>query len=796
MKVPFSWLKEYVDIKVSAQELADKLFSCGFEVEELIYAGAEIDRCVVGRIEKIEKHPDADKLKVCTLNCGRYGESIQIVTGADNVAEGDVVPVALENSSLHGGVKIKKGKLRGVESFGMLCSGEELGINDDWYEGAEVNGILQLEKDIPLGTDIKEVVGLDDYIFDISVTANRPDCQSIYGIAREVAAVLKTVPEPLELTYAADPSFGTGERVTVRVEAPDLCPRYVAHYVRGLKIEKSPQWLRRRLALCGLRSISNVVDITNYVLLELGQPMHAFDLSKIAKNEICVRRAAEGEKITTLDEKEFTLTPETLVIADGNKPVALAGVMGGLNSGITEETDEVLFESAKFERANIRRTSRRLGQKSDSSARFEKGVDAYTTGIAINRALHLIDALGCGRIARDRFDIGANKAEPSVIKTSVSQINALLGIEVPKAEICDILGRLNFNVRAKGDALTVTAPAYREDVDGYPDLAEEVIRMYGYDHIEGTFLKNASVTQGGLTAAQRNEERAKAVLCGQGYSEIITYSFISPADYARLRMEEEGRKAIRIRNPISEEMSVMRTTLAPSMLETLVRNLRRGNAGARLYELANVYLAKELPLRELPEERAALCVGLCGAGEDLCTAKGAFEAFAAAFGLTFSYTPAAKPFLHPGKCAAVYCKDACVGYLGELAPDLAQELSVEVPLYIGELDYAALAESLNAQPQYVPLPKFPEVHRDLAFVAREEVTCAEAEKVISESCKYVTSVRLFDIYRGEQVGEGKKSMAFSLTFTPAEKAISPEDADGYVRRILKAMQEKLGAQLR
>ncbi len=423
-------------------------------------------------------------------------------------------------------------------------------------------------------------------------------------------------------------------------------------------------------------------------------------------------------------------------------------------------------------------------------------MDAYTTGIAINRALHLIDALGCGRIARDRFDIGANKAEPSVIKTSVSQINALLGIEVPKAEICDILGRLNFNVRAKGDALTVTAPAYREDVDGYPDLAEEVIRMYGYDHIEGTFLKNASVTQGGLTAAQRNEERTKAVLCGQGYSEIITYSFISPADYARLRMEEEGKKAIRIRNPISEEMSVMRTTLAPSMLETLVRNLRRGNAGARLYELANVYLAKELPLRELPEERAALCVGLCGAGEDLCTAKGAFEAFAAAFGLTFSYTPAAKPFLHPGKCAAVYCKDAYVGYLGELAPDLAQELSVEVPLYIGELDYAALAESLNAQPQYVPLPKFPEVHRDLAFVAGEEVTCAEAEKVISESCKYVTSVRLFDIYRGEQVGEGKKSMAFSLTFTPAEKAISPEDADGYVRRILKAMQEKLGAQLR
>lgn len=796
MKVPFSWLKEYVDIDVTAQQLAEKLFSCGFEVEELQYVGEEIDRCVVGRIEKIEKHPDADKLRICVLNCGQYGENIQIVTGAPNVAVGDVVPVALENSSLHGGVKIKKGKLRGVESFGMLCSGQELGITDDWYPGAEVDGILQLAKDIPLGTDIKEVVGLDDYIFDISVTANRPDCQSVYGIAREVAAVLKKPLAALELGYTADPAFGTGERVNVTVEAPDLCPRYIAHYVRELKVAPSPLWMRRRLALCGLRGINNVVDITNYVLLELGQPMHAFDLKKVSQNRICVRRAAEGEKIVTLDEKEFTLTSENLVIADGSKPVALAGVMGGLNSGIGEETDELLFESAKFERANIRRTSRKLGQKSDSSARFEKGVDAYTTGVAINRALNLIETLGCGKIARDRFDICAAKITPTIVKTSVSQINALLGIEVPKAEMRAILERLNFNVTVKGDSLTVTAPAYREDVEGYPDLAEEVIRMYGYDHIEGTFLKNASVTQGGLTAAQAREERAKAVLGGQGYGEIITYSFISPKDYARLRLEEEGKRAIRIRNPISEEMSVMRTTLAPSMLETLVRNIRRGNAAARLYELANVYLAKQLPLAELPEERKTLCIGLYGAGEDFCTAKGAFEAFASAFGLSFSYTPAARPFLHPGKSAQIACEGAVVGYLGELAPDIAQELSVEVPVYVGELDYAALADRLGGQPQYVPLPKFSEVHRDLALVLAEGVTCADAEAAIAEGCKYVTSVRLFDVYRGEQIGEGKKSMAFSVTFTPRDKAISPEDADGYVKRILKSVHEKLGAELR
>ena len=796
MKAPLSWLKDYVDIDVSAQELKDKLFSCGFEVEELVYVGQEIDRCVVGKITSIEKHPDADKLKICKLDCGSWGSDIQIVTGADNVRAGDVVPVALENSSLHGGIKIKKGKLRGVESYGMLCSGEELGITDDWYDGAEVNGILQLDKTTPLGTDIKEVVGLDDYIFDIAVTSNRPDCQSIYGIAREVAAVLRKPLRPVDLSYKED-NFSTTERVNVTVEAPDLCPRYIAHYVRDLKIEKSPQWMRRRLALSGIRGINNVVDITNFVLLELGQPMHAFDLARVALNRINVRRAEDGEKITTLDEKEFTLSPENLVIADGSKPVALAGVMGGLNSGITEETGEVLFESAKFERANIRHTSRGLGQKSDSSARFEKGVDAYTTGIAISRALHLIEQLQCGKIARDRWDICAAKVEPTVVKTSVSQINALLGIEVPKAEIKDILTRLNFNVAAKGDLLTVTAPAYREDIEGYPDIAEEVIREYGYDHIEGTFLKNAQATQGGLSAAQKAEERAKRALRIQNYSEIITYSFISPKDYELLRIGDEAKRAIKIKNPIGEDMSIMRTTLAPSMLDTLVRNIRRGNKAARLYELANVFIAKSLPLAELPEERKTIGLGAYGEGEDFFSFKGAFEALALDLVVQFDYAPTIEiPFLHPGKSAKVLLGGEEVGYLGELAPDIAEGLAIEVPVFLGELNYAALAEKLNTAIHYAPLPKFPEVERDLALVANEEMTCAEVERVIAESCKFVTSVRLFDVYRGAQVGEGKKSMAFSLTFTPHEKAISPEDADGYVKRILKALHEKLGLELR
>lgn len=795
MKVPFSWLKDYVDIDISAEELQEKLFSCGFEVEELIYVGKEIDRCVVGLIKSVEKHPDADKLKICRIDCGEYGEDIQIVTGADNVAAGDLVPVALDGSSLHGGVKIKKGKLRGVESCGMLCSGEELGITDDYYPGAEVNGILILQEDIPVGTDIKEVVGIDDYIFDISVTANRPDCQSVYGIAREVAAVHKKPLKPVELTYDVE-TFATSGRVMVEVAAPDLCPRYIAHYVRDLKIESSPLWMKRRLALCGLHSINNVVDITNFVLLELGQPMHAFDLSHVTGSKIVVRRAATGEKIVTLDEKEFELTPDNLVISDGVKPVALAGIMGGLNSGISDDTAEVLFECAKFLRDNVRRTSRALGQKSDSSARYEKGVDAYTTGIAINRALNLIQTLGCGKIACDRYDIEASHPEPLTIHTKLSKICAVLGIEVPKKEIVDILTRLNFNVRCQGDDADVTSPAYREDIEDYPDLAEEVIRMYGYEHIESTFLKNASVTDGGYSDGQKRELRVKNLLRTQGYSETVNYSFISPKDYAMLKISEQTQRAIKIKNPIGEDMSLMRTTLAPSLVNTVVRNLRRGNTAGRLFELASVYRAESLPLTEMAKEDKTLCTAVFGEKETFFTAKGVFELIASEFGLKFDYAPADIAYLHPGKSAEILVNGKAVGYLGELAPDVAESLVVETNVYVGELDYAALSELLGGAIKYRQLPKFPEVQRDLALVAEEKLTCAEIEKVIFEASKYVTSVKLFDVYRGAQVGEGKKSMAFSLTLTPADKAIKPEDADAQIKRILRALSEKLSVELR
>jgi len=794
MKVPFSWLKDYVDIDITAQELEEKLFSCGFEVEELIYLGKEIERCVVGYIKSVEKHPDADKLKICKLDCGEYGNDIQIVTGADNISQGDLVPVALDGSTLHGGIKIKKGKLRGVESNGMLCSGEELGINDNYYPGAEVYGILILQEEIPVGTDIKKVVGLDDYIFDISVTANRPDCQSVYGIAREVAAVLKKPLKPIELTYDAQP-FATSGRVFVEVEAPELCPRYIAHYVSNLKIEQSPLWMRRRLALCGINSINNVVDITNFILLELGQPMHAFDLANIEQNRICVRRANLGEKIVTLDEKEFELKPDNLVICDGVKPVALAGVMGGLNSGISENTTEVLFECAKFMRDNVRKTSRALGQKSDSSARYEKGVDAYTTGIAINRALNLIQKLGCGNIACDRFDIEANKVEPMVINTSVSKICAVLGIEVAKKEIVDILTRLNFNVRCNGDDMVVIVPAYREDIEGYPDLAEEVIRMYGYENITSTFLKTASITNGGYNEKQRNELRVKNVLRTQGYMETINYSFISPKDYAMLKIEEKAAEAIKLINPIGEDLSIMRTTLAPSMVNTVVRNIRKSNTEGRIFELASVYKA-ELPLVEQPKEEKTLATAVFGENESFYTAKGVYELIAYEFGVKFEYERAEIAYLHPGKSANILLNGKVVGYLGELAPDIAENLVVETNVYIGELNYALIEDELCNLIKYKQLPKFPEIKRDLALVAEEDLTCAEVEKVIFGASKFVTDVKLFDIYRGAQVGEGKKSMAFSITFTPNDKLMKPEDADAQIKRILKALAEKLQIVLR
>lgn len=811
MKVPFSWLREYVDIDITAQELADKLFSCGFEVEELIYVGEKISRVVVGEVKALTPHPDSDHMQICVVDCGEYGHDLQIVTGAPNVYVGMKTPCALDGSTVvesdprmleknpDGVKKIKKGKLRGVESFGMLCSGEELGINDDYYAGAEVNGLLDLDKSAPVGEDIKKIVGLDDHVFDISITANRPDCQCVLGIAREVAAVLK---KPLkEPSYAYTAHKTTAAPVEVEVLAPELCPRYVGHYVENVTGGATPAWMRRYLALSGIRSISPIVDITNFVLLEMGQPMHAFDADEIGGRKIVVRRAAQGEKIVTLDEKEFTLTKDNLVICDGEKPVALAGIMGGLNSEIKPTTKNVFFEAAKFARDNVRKTSRALGQSSDSSARFEKGVDAYTNEWGMARALHLIEELGCGTVTDIRRDICAADLTPRTLTASVEKINALLGIQVPNAEIESILARLHFKPVLNGDTLTVEIPGYRDDVDGYPDLAEEIIRMYGYEHIAPTFLDEAKVTGGGLTDEQKRELHVKNVLRVQGFSEAYNYSFYSPKDLDLLKLPQDAveRNAVKILNPISEELSIMRTLLAPSMLQNAVRNIRRGNDEGRQFEVANIYIPNDTAASEQPTEQKRLVLGVWGGKNDFFDMKGAFEKLAEIFHVAFTYQRAEKSYLHPGVSAIVLLGDQEIGCLGELDPAIALSLGLDKKVYLGELDLETLLAQADDGIRYTNLPKFPAVKRDLALIADEALTCAQIEEVLLHSCKYVTEAKLFDVYRGGQVPVGKKSLAFTLTFTPdanTEKAFTPENLDNFVKKILNNLKFKLGVELR
>ncbi|MEE0968405.1 MAG: phenylalanine--tRNA ligase subunit beta [Clostridia bacterium] len=805
MLAPLSWLKEYVDIDVTAKELEKLLFSVGFEVEELIELGKDISGVVVGEVKTCELIPDTH-IHICNVDCGDKG-TFQICCGADNVAVGGRYPVALvgatvyatakDHVTIEGVMTIKKGKLRGVDSDGMLCSGAEIGVSEDMYEGGGYCGLLVLPEDAPLGADIKPIVGLDDYIFDIGITANRPDCQSIIGIAREIAAVLGKEFKMPSLEYTED---GKSLDFNITVEATDLCPRYIGHYVSDIKIGKSPMWMRRRLSMVGVNSISNIVDITNYVLKEFGQPMHAFDLHDLQNNEIIVRRAKQGEKITTLDEKEFDLNENNLVICDGNRPVALAGIMGGLNSEIKDSTTDVLFEAAKFARDNVRKTSRALGQSSDSSSRFEKGVDEYSTQCGMKRALNLVCTLGCGKVSPlhiERSVSGEISSTP--LEVSIEKMNAVLGIKVPDNAIIKHLSALGFEPHIEGDKLSVMVPPYRDDIEGHvQDIAEEVIRSYGYDHIEPTFLKAASVTCGGLNASQKTLNQLKKVLCFEGYNEAMFYSFFSPRDLDMIRLPADAkeRKAIRILNPISEDLSLMRTTLIPSMINAAVRNLRRGNTEGRFFEVASVFEADELPLRTYPREHQMLSIGAFGDGEDFFTFKGAVEAIAKEFGLKFSYEKSSLPYLHPGMTANILLCGENVGFMGRLAHDVCDELAIEKPVFVAELDYEKLSKSFATNIVYKPLPKFAKESRDLALVMDEGITCGEVEEAIKSSCKYITEVTLFDVYRSAQIGEGKKSMAFSLVFTPDDHEFTSEEIDGYVNRILKKLAFTMKIEIR
>ncbi|MCR5742739.1 MAG: phenylalanine--tRNA ligase subunit beta [Lachnospiraceae bacterium] len=805
MLVPISWLRDYVDIDIDIDELERRLFASGFEVEEKYQVGKDISGVVVGEVLTCEAIPDTH-LHVCMVNVGG-AEPLQICCGADNVCAGGKFPVALPGAQVYmtakdhvtveGVMTIKKGKLRGYESNGMLCSGTELGVNEDMYPGAGYNGLLVLPADAVVGADVKPLLGLDDYIFDVSITANRPDCQSIYGIAREVAAILdKPVKEPA-LDYTE--SGITKDGFTVTVDAPDLCPRYIAHYVTDVKIEQSPAWMRRRLALVGVNSISNIVDITNYILYELGQPMHAFDGEFLEGNAINVRRAADGEKIVTLDEKEFTLNHNNLVICDGVKPVALAGIMGGLNSEIRETTNSVMFEAAKFARDNIRKSSRALGQSSDSSQRYAKGVDEYATVMAMKRALHLIEELGAGRVSSTHVEANSgNSLEPRVMKASVKAVNGVLGIEVPTDEIVRIMKALNFNPSIDGDELTIYVPAYREDMESYPDISEEVIRMYGFDKLVPTLMPTAKITAGGLNTRQKAELKLKRAMTSTGAYEGVHYSFFSPADLDLLGFAADApeRNAIRILNPINEDLSLMRTTLMPQMIHAASRNMKRGRMEGRVFELGNKFIPKSLPLTEYPDEKPTLAMVAWGSGENFYTLKGMVDTVADTFGLTFEYVPTTKPFLHPYQTAEVVCGGEVVGFLGKVTYEIMKAEDMREAAYVAEIDLTLLEKYYDKVTKFAPLPKYDEESRDLALVMDKAVSCGQVEKLIKDACAYVSNVTLFDVYEGAQIGLDKKSMAFSVKFTPKDEEFSADAVDAFVKKILKKLKNELQIDLR
>ena len=798
MRIPLSWLNDYVDIgSVSVETLKNGLFSCGFEVEEVIEVNKNVNKIVTCKILQKTQHPAADKLFVCQVDAGAYG-ILQIVTNAKNVQEGDIVPVAVNGATLSDGTVIKNGKLRGVESFGMFCGGEEIGISDEYYDGASGDSVLIFHDNFEPGREVCDLLDIKDVVFDISVTANRPDCQSVLGIAREVAALLGKPLKMPETSFSAS-LVKTEDKVSVSVHDTDLCPRYMGAYCYDVKIAPSPKWMQKRLYLMGIRAINNVVDITNYVLNEIGQPMHAFDYRYLGGNQIIVRRALKGEKIVTLDDKEFELNDDVLVICDERKPCALAGIMGGAGSGIKDDTTEIVFEAAMFKRDNIRKNSKKLNQRSDSSARFEKGVDPYTTELGMKRALSLISSLGVGKVAKTIIDANSVSLENKIIATDVKKINKLLGIDVPVNEIERILTSLNFGCKLSGDELKVSVPLYREDVEGYPDLAEEVIRMYGYDHINCTLLKNSEITHGGRNFLQTKEQTAKEYLKYNGFNEIVTYSFISPKDYLNFDVDTSKLNLIKLKNPLGEDLSIMRTTLLPSVVSAAVRNLTRKNLNGRLYEIAKVYLADQIPLTKLPHERTSLCMALFGDDEDFFTLKGAFEGLIESLGYAkkLILRPEVKPFLHPTRCGAYFDENGEeVCYLGELSPVIREKIGADKPIYVAEVNYEKLSENFDKQIFVKTFSKFPSVERDLALVCDKNVTNGQiVETIESARIKNLINVELFDVYTGDRILSDKKSMAYRLTFSSIEKTLEVEEVDNYVRKIL-AKLEQIGVKLR
>jgi len=796
MLVPLKWLKDYVDIDISTKELANKLTMTGTKVEAIEDIGKDIQNVVVGKILSVDSHPNADKLVICKVDVGN--DVIQIVTGAPNVQAGQLVPVALHGALLPGGIKIKTGKLRGELSQGMLCSGEELGLTDADYPGAEVDGIMILNEDYPLGMDIKEALQLGGEVIEFEITSNRPDCLSVLGIAREAAvATKKTVKYP-----KIEVQKGIGsvkEEASVIVEDAKLCPRYCARVVKDVKIGPSPLWMRRRLAAAGVRPINNIVDITNYVMLELGQPMHAFDIDKVAQKTIIVRRARNGETLTTLDNQERKLDENTLIIADPEKPIALAGVMGGLDTEITDQTKNILFESALFDGGVVRSTAKRLGLRSEASSRFEKGLDIVNAEIALNRAVQLVQELGIGTVVEGMIDVCHGSLEMQTLEVPWKRINKLLGIELTVEEICDILKSLEFKVEYTSDILKVGVPSFRRDIEGVADLAEEVARIYGYNNIPMTLMEH-SVAQASRTRKQILMDLAKETLAGAGLYEIVTYSFTSPKVYETIGFKkEEYPPVVKIANPLGVDQSIMRTTLIPSVLEVLSRNFNRRIDDCRVFEIANVYIPKSTSADELPDEVPTLVIGEYGEGVDYYTIKGQVEVLLDVFGVMpkIKFVPGTHPSFHPGRTADIMLDKEKIGVIGEIHPKVAKNYKLENRVLVGELNLEQLIEYANTDKKYIPLPKYPAVTRDIAIVVDKKILSGEIEEIIlKKGGRLLEKVELFDVYEGNQIPEGYKSMAYALSFRASDRTLKDEEVDELVDKIISELADKIDARLR
>lgn len=792
MNLSTKWLKDYVDIDVKPRDFAEALTMSGSKVECYEAEGAGLSNIIIGRVDSIERHPDADKLFVCQIDVGR-DELIQIVTGAQNVNAGDIVPVAMDNSVVYGGKKIKKGKLRGVVSNGMLCSLSELGLSIHDFPYAIEDGIFIIQEPCELGQDIHSALGLDDTVFEFEITSNRPDCLSVIGLARETAV---TYDKPLKLhtpVVKAEGEENANDLLKVQINDPDLCYRYSAAIVKDVKIEPSPRWLRERLRASGVRPINNIVDITNYVMLEYGHPMHAFDLRYIDDASINIRRAKQGESITTLDGIERPLSDDMLVIADANKPVAVAGVMGGEYSGIMEDTNTIVFESACFNGPSVRITAKKLGMRTDASARFEKGLDPSNCMPALMRAVELVEQLGAGTVLKGYVDVDCSDKTPKTVKFEPEWINKFLGIDCPKEKMVDILTKLGFTV--EGD--TIFVPSFRIDIEHKADIAEEIARIYGYNVIPTTQIKGSAEAK--LTDRQQFERLINSSLQALGCTEICTFSFISPKYYDKICMPTDSplRKSVTISNPLGEDTSVMRTVSLPSMCEVLSRNYNNRNAKASLYEITTEYIPNDDPTK-LPQEKQSVVIGMYGGNADFFSLKGVVESLLKACSIYDYdvYAVSDRPAFHPGRCAELTINGNVIGTMGELHPAVLENYEIGTKAYCAVISFDTLFENRASEKQYTPLPKFPATTRDIAMICDDSIPVLELEKAIKNAAgRNLESVTLFDVYKGSQIPEGKKSVAYNIVLRSKDSTLTDADADAAMKRVVKALTA-LGAELR